>query len=152
MSKDYVQAECKKILGEEPTTKEYALVAAWVIAHFKGINLKIFDMNSTSSLCDYNVIASVENTVQANAMVDELLYTLKGAGLSMLSLEGSSESDWVLLDLGDIIIHLFQEISRDIYDLDTLWSEMEQLEIPQEYYFGQPSEEIKPSSDTENYF
>lgn len=153
MSNPYVQTECEKVLGANPTTKDYALCAAWILAHFKGINLKIYDMENTSSLCDFNIVASVENSRQASSMTDELLYNLKKAGLSMISLEGSRESDWILLDLGDIIVHLFDDISRDVYDLDNLWREQKQVEIPQEFYFGSHQETVAATSDsTNNYF
>ena len=86
-------------------------------------------------------------------MVDELMYNLKQAGLTMISLEGGNDSDWILLDLGDIIVHLIHDMSRDVYDLDDLWKDLEQVEIPQEYYFGEGQEKLEGSkSDTENYF
>ena len=153
MSNTYIQKEVKKVLDSKEAPENMALASAWVIAHFKGINIKIYNTKEQSSLCDYNIIASAENTIQAKSMVDEIMYNLKLEGANVLSLEGLTDGEWILLDLGDIIVHIFQEVSRDVFDLDSLWSECEQVEIPQEYYFGAPEEANKATKDsTDNYF
>jgi ribosome-associated protein len=153
MSTPYIESEVKKVLESAKYPQNMALASAWVIAHFKGINIKIFDAANTGSLCDYNIIASAENTIQAKSMIDEIQFNLKQtAGAEVISLEGLTDSEWILLDLGDIIVHIFQETSRDIYDLDTLWAKSEQIGIPQEFYFGQSQEVAKKEDPTENFF
>lgn len=154
MANPFVEKEVKKIISEQNIEypKNMALACAWIIANFKGVNIKIFDVGKTSSLCDYNIIASAQNTTQAKSMVDEILTNLKRNGMEMISLEGMTDGDWILLDMGDIIVHIFQEYSREIFDLDKLWSEASQVEIPQEYYFQNTevaaSEEEKDTSDS----
>lgn len=154
MANPFVEKETSKIItamaSEFP--KNHALAAAWIIANYKGINLKIIDMQQTSSLCDYNIVATAQNMTQANTMVNEIQYNLKRAGAEVISAEGLSDGDWILLDLGDIIVHIFQETTRDIYDLDTLWASHPQVTIPQEYYFSHPEMETKKEETTENYF
>ena len=72
-------------------------------------------------------------------------------GYQAVSKEGwKADSDWILLDLGDIIVHIFLESSRSVYDLDNLWSESRPVEIPQEYYFS--SEEAEAALDDKDYF
>lgn len=155
MSNPYIAKEITKIIEEKKANypDNIALSSAWILAHFKGVNIKIFNAKETSSLCDYNVIASAENTTQARAMVDEIVSNLKEHGVDVISLEGMGDAEWVLLDLGDIIIHIFQEVSRDVYDLDSLWHSQDQLAIPQEYYFG-TTETVteEPKDPALNYF
>lgn len=155
MAKEYIEQEVKKIIDSHEFPKNIALASAWIIAHYKGINIKIHDMSELSSLCDFNIIASAENTTQARAMIDTIEYNLKQAGQSTISLEGLVDGEWILLDLGDIIVHIFQETSREVIDLDRLWKGAPQVEIPQEYYFGPAKTEnsaTEVKEDSENYF
>lgn len=151
MSNPFVEKEIKKVLETAEYPKNMALASAWAIAHFKGINIKIFDVAESSSLCDYNIIATAENTIQARAMVDVIQKNLTAAGAKFVSIEGLSDSEWILVDLGDIIVHIFQELSRDVYHLETLWEGSPQVEIPSEFYFG-PGNESGPTDSSENYF
>lgn len=151
MGNPYIQKEVSKIIDEHEYPKNMALASAWIMAHFKGINLKIYDSSESTALCDYNIIGSAENTIQAKTMIDEIQENLKRAGAKVVSLEGVTQGEWMLLDMGDVIIHIFQDLSRDYFDLDSLWKDQKQLEIPQEYYFG-PQEEVKETDSTENYF
>lgn len=155
MANPYVQKEVAKIYNEQDIEfpKNVALAAAWIVANFKGVNIKIFDVKESSSLCDYNIIASMQNTTQARAITDELTFNIKQNGGSILSLEGLSDAEWILVDAGDVIVHLFQETARDVFDLDSLWKDFPQVEIPSEYYFGSPEVEAPRVEDpTENYF
>lgn len=150
MSETYIGREVKKVIESAEYPKNMALACAWIIANFKGINIKIFDVSNFSSLCDYNIIATAENTTQAKSMVDAIQKQLKEQNLHVNSLEGLAEGEWILLDMGDFIVHIFQDLSRDMFNLEELWQEAEQVEIPNEFYYG-PSEEAKKET-AENYF
>ncbi len=152
MSNPYIDKEVKKVMSDHDFPQNLALASTWIVAHFKGVNIKIYDVQETSSLCDYNIIASAENTTQARSMVDELVSSLKNHDVEIISLEGMGDAEWILLDLGDVILHIFQETSRDGFDLDSLWSRHDQLPIPQEFYFGQAEELKKEEDSTSNYF
>lgn len=156
MSNPYIQNEVSKIVKDKTDSSEVvALASAWVLAHFKGINIKGYNVSETSSLCDYNVIASAENTTQARAMIEELIASLKPHDIEPISLEGMGEAEWILLDIGSVIVHVFQDISRDVFDLDSLWEGSPTLEIPNEYYFGSAEAEAtaeKTKDSTESYF
>lgn len=157
MANEFVAKEVNKIFEqkseqEDDNTKKMALAAAWIIANFKGLNIKIFDARETSSLCDYNVIATAENETQAKTMIDEIQRNFRSHGGKILSLEGVSDGSWMLLDAADVIVHIFQETAREIFDLDKLWNGYPQLEIPQEYYFGHSEEQPKKSDPSDNYF
>jgi ribosome-associated protein len=149
MSNPFIQSEVDKVLKSQKYPQNSALAAAWIIAHFKGINIKIIDSKETSSLCDYNIIASAENTIQAKSMADEIVKNLKASGMQVISQEGLIKGEWILIDLGDVIVHILQDICRDSYDLDSLWNGQPQVEIPQEFYFGQATDST--SSRPQNY-
>jgi ribosome-associated protein len=149
----FVKKEIDKLFNENTESpKNYALACAWIIANFKGVNLKIFDVNESSSLCDYNIIASAQNPTQARTMIEEIQNNLKRHGASVLSVEGLQDGEWILCDLGDVIVHIFQEVARDIFDLDDLWSNYPQIQIPQEYYFNASNSDSSDEDSTENYF
>jgi ribosome-associated protein len=152
MSNTYVQNEMKKVLESSEYPKNMALASAWAIAHFKGINIKIFDVSEVSSLCDYNIIATAENIVQAKAMVGTIEKNLIEAGGKMNAVEGVTDGEWILLDMGDLIIHIFQDLSRSVYDLESLWKGCDQVKIPSEFYFGEGAETPVKEDNTENYF
>ena len=150
--KNYIYAEVEKIITDEknyPYPKNLAMSSAWVIGNLKGINLNIFDMDSKSSICDYTVIGYATNNRQAQAMAQEIERQMKKRGIKVYSIEGSKEADWTLVDLGDVIIHIVLETSRDNYALEQLWQECPKVSIPAEYYF---SDDNFGAENTNDYF
>ena len=149
---EYVQAEAKKIFENKKFAfpENQAMVAAWIAAHFKGEALKVFDMRKHSSLSDYAVLATALNPTQARAMADEISANLKHLGATLYSYEGYESADWILLDMGDTIIHIFQLAARDIYDLDLVFAKNAQVKIPEEFYFAKAQEGKK--DDLKGYF
>ena len=138
MNREFVAREVGKIIEDErfPLSRNMALASAWILGNIKGTDLKIFDLRMTSDLCDYHVLGSARSTVQLKAMADEILFYFKRFGFFVQSKEGILHSGWALLDLGDIIVHIFLEETRNIYALDELWSGAKTLDIPQNYYFA----------------
>ena len=151
MSRDYITNEISKIIDskEFEAPLDLAMSSAWILGNYKGINLKILDMTKTSSLSDYFVLASASNTTQAKAMADEISYQLKKRGQEFISKEGLNNSDWILLDSGDIITHIFLDSSRDVYGLEQLWAEAQSIKIPMNYYFSEENQS-EDDSDKEN--
>lgn len=157
MSKKYIEAEVDKIINDKSLEypQNLAMASAWIIGNFKGLNLKVVDVRGQSSLADFFVIGSSTNTTQAKAIADEITNQTKRLDYVPKSKEGFSDADWILIDLGDIIIHLFQENSRDIYNLDELWKDSKQIDIPQSYYFSESEldqSEDKESESDKSYF
>src|SRR5690606_5900815 len=152
-SNEYIQAEVNKVVTN--TAFEFplnhAMASAWILANFKGDNLKIFDMRRSSSLCDFAVIATAQNATQARAMIDEVAGNLRDVGASVLSYEGYDSADWILLDTGDVMVHVFNGPARDVYDLDMIYNRNEQVRIPEEFYFSEPSR-AKEKSDLKGFF
>ncbi len=151
---EYVNVEVTKIVSNDAFEfpLNHAMATAWILANFKGDNLKIFDMRKTSSLCDFSVIATAQNVTQARAMVDEISNNLKIQGASILSYEGYESADWILLDTGDVIIHVFTGPARDVYDLDLVFAKNKQVKIPDEFYFGKPTTVVAEKPDLKGYF
>jgi ribosome-associated protein len=151
---EYVQNEVKKVISntgfEFPLN--HAMASAWIVANFKGENLKVFDLRGSSSLCDYSVLATAQNVTQARAMVDEISANLKNNGASIVSYEGYESADWILLDTGDIIIHIFNGPARDVYDLDLILMKNAQVKIPEEFYFGKPTNSSSEKADLKGFF
>ncbi len=153
MSKEFAKKEVQKIIesNKEEYPKNIALASTWILADYKGLNLKIIDMQSTSSLADYYVLASSENTTAARAMAEAVQYHMKGISKFSTTVEGIEDAEWILIDLGDIIVHIFLENVRDIFDLDNLWRDNPTIEIPQEYYFNN-SNLATEKDTTDQYF
>jgi ribosome-associated protein len=151
---EYVQNEVKKVITN-PSFEfplNHAMATAWILANFKGDNLKIFDMRGTSALCDYSVLATAQNPTQARAMIDEVSVNLKHQGASIVSYEGYESADWILLDTGDIIVHVFTGPARDVYDLDLIYAKNTQVKIPEEFYFSKPAGTTSEKQDLKGYF
>lgn len=148
MANEYIQSEVKKVINNSSFEfpLNHAMASAWILANFKGDNLKIFDMRKSSSLCDYSILATAQNTTQARAMIDEVSINLRENGASIISYEGYESAEWILLDTGDIMIHVFNGPARDIYDLDMIYAKNPQVKIPEEFYFSKP---VEASSNTD---
>ncbi|MDO8567471.1 MAG: ribosome silencing factor [Dehalococcoidales bacterium] len=80
------------------------------------------DTRAVSSFADYFVICSGESDKQVKAIYEEIEHELEKDGVSALHHEGSADSGWMLLDYGDIVVHIFSPKERDFYQLEKLWS------------------------------
>jgi ribosome-associated protein len=150
--KNYLFTEVEKIITDEknyPYPQNLAMSSAWILGNLKGVNLNIYDMDNKSSVCDFTVIGYATNYRQAQAMAQEIDRQMKKRGIKVNSIEGSKEADWTLVDLGDVIIHIVLETSRENYSLEQLWSECPKVNIPSEYYF---SDDASTESSSNEYF
>ena len=147
MANEFLEAELSKISQDKRWAYplSMAMTSAYLLAHYKGENLKIYDMTKFSSLCDFNVIATAQNTMQARAMADEIARQFRSLEVAVLSMEGYGSADWILIDTGDVIIHIFQDSTRDMYELDRVFETAETVAIPEEFYFGGVT--TKPAED-----
>ena len=151
---EYIQNEVNKVITNSSFEfpLNHAMASAWILANFKGDNLKVFDMKKTTSLCDYSVIATAQNVTQARSMIDEVSANLKNLGASILSYEGYESADWILLDTGDIMIHVFNGTARDVYDLDMIYARNPQVKIPEEFYFSKASSINNEKADLKGFY
>ena len=111
-------------------SKEFWLAAVRAAESKKAVNLTVLDLRDVTSFTDYFVICSGTNPRQIQAITDEILERLKELGEQAISTEGYEGADWVLIDYGDYVIHVFSERAREYYDLERLWRHARRLEIP----------------------
>ncbi len=151
---EYVQSEVTKVIKNDafPFPLNHAMASAWICANYKGDNLKVFDMRKSTALCDYSILATAQNATQARAMADEISQSLQHNGAKIVSYEGYEGADWILLDTGDVIVHVFNGHARDVYDLDLVYAKNQQVKIPDDYYFGKPTTVSSEKSDLKGYF
>lgn len=88
----------------------------------KAENIVTIDLAGRSSLCDAAVVASGRSSRHVAAMADHLARKLKEGGYGTRPISGQGQGDWVLVDAGDVIVHLFRPEVRDYYDLEGMWS------------------------------
>ena len=98
----------------------------------KAINSVLLDLREIASFTDYFVITSGSNERQVQAISDEIVETLKRAGTAAARVEGYKTAEWILLDYGDFVVHVFDEKARKFYDLERLWRESQRVELPPE--------------------
>ncbi len=99
----------------------------------KAFNLVALDLREIASFADYFVIAGGANTRQVQAISDEINEQLrKQINVKSLRIEGYNTGEWILLDYGDFIVHIFEEKAREFYDLERLWRDAKKVNIPEE--------------------
>lgn len=90
----------------------------------KGQNICTLDVSELTSFTDYMVLVSGTSNRHVRALVDEAIDAAKKYGEPPLGVEGRESYEWVLLDVGDVIVHVMQKDARQFYDLERLWSEV----------------------------
>jgi len=92
----------------------------------------VLDLRPLTSFADFFILCSGSNQRQIQAICDEVLKVMKLRGERPNSLEGYENAEWILVDFGDLLVHIFSEKSRTYYDLDRLWRDAAQVEVPAE--------------------
>jgi ribosome-associated protein len=112
------------------SSKEKAFLCARAALDHKAIDLAILEVKSLSSFTDYFVISSGNSDRQVQAIASHIEEKLGKQGLQPLGIEGKRDGRWVLLDYGDVVIHIFYHPIRELYDLERLWSDAPRVELP----------------------
>jgi ribosome-associated protein len=102
----------------------------------KGLDIVALDLRAVASFTDYFLITSGTNARQVQAIADEVVERLKKQGTRAARVEGYSTAEWVLLDYGDFIVHVFEDKARRFYDLERLWRDAARVELPAEITGG----------------
>lgn len=111
------------------TELELAKKIVGLIDAKKGEDIKLLDIHEHTTLGDYFIIATVQNAPQVKAIADEIDEQLGKLGIEARSFEGYNTADWVLLDYGTIIVHLFRGEVREFYSLERLWRDSPEVDI-----------------------
>lgn len=110
-------------------SKEMARIAYNALSDKKGEDIKIIDITGLSVLADYFIIANGNSDSQVNALVDNVEEELHKAGYPLKQREGQASGSWVLLDFGDIIVHVFDRENRLFYDLERIWKDGKDISV-----------------------
>ena len=115
-------------------------LALHAAAEKKAHDLVVLDLREVASFTDYFAIASGTNVRQVQAIADEVVEQVrKRHGSKPARIEGYNSAEWVLLDYGDFILHVFEEKSRRFYDLERLWRDAARVPVPPELSGGGPT-------------
>ena len=114
---------------EKSNIKEMVKIAYAALDDKKAINPEIIDISKISVMADYFIIASGSNDNQVQAMADNGTEALEKAGYECKQTEGYRTANWILLDFGDIVIHIFNHGDRLFYDLERIWRDGENIDI-----------------------
>ncbi|MDT7541030.1 MAG: ribosome-associated protein [Acidobacteriota bacterium] len=111
---------------------EYVVAALSAADDKKALDLVVLDVHEVASFTEYFLIAGGTNTRQVQAIADGVVERLKELGRRPARVEGYSGAEWVLLDYGDFVFHVFEEKARRFYDLERLWRDAVRVELPSE--------------------
>jgi ribosome-associated protein len=95
----------------------------------KALDIHILDLRTLTYITDYFVICSGSSTTQVSAVADWIGQTLAKSGLHPSHIEGQAESSWVLMDYGDVVVHVFDEQARAYYSLEKLWGDAKRVPL-----------------------
>ncbi|THJ17725.1 MAG: ribosome silencing factor [Nitrospira sp. CG24B] len=98
----------------------------------KALDVQVLHVAPLTSIADYLVIGSAESDRQTRAIADFVADVLARVGQRPLSLEGTTSGQWVLIDFGDVVAHVFRQDTRSHYALERLWSDAQQIPVPGE--------------------
>ena len=101
---------------------EYARLAVDVASDKQASDIVMLDIRGVSDFCDYFVILTGESPRQLDSLATDIEEALESQGATRHHREGSTQGGWVLLDFGDVIVHLFRPDERDFYQLEEAWS------------------------------
>lgn len=104
-------------------TKELCDLAVEALEDIKGIDIKVLDVVNKSSVTDIMIFASGNTSRQVKALANSVAEKAKKAGSPALGLEGDDSNEWILVDLGDVVVHVMQPSIREFYNLEKLWGE-----------------------------
>ena len=113
----------------ETKIKEMALLAVQALEDKKAEDVCVIDISEVSIVADYFIIAGGNNKSQIQALSDTVEEKLGKAGYPLKQIEGYQNANWVLLDFGDIIIHIFDRENRLFYDLERIWQDGKKVDL-----------------------
>ena len=113
------------------TSKEMAKLAYQALEDKKAEDIKILEIGKISIIADYFIIANGTNASQVQALVDNVQEVLGRHGYEVKRIEGLRTASWILLDYGDVVIHVFSKEDRLFYDLERIWRDGKSVSIDQ---------------------
>lgn len=114
---------------EQERSLKMARVICKALDEKKGLEIITLDISEISPLADYFIIASATNDSQLTAMEDEVFEKTREAGFHGKTAEGKVSGGWIVLDYGDVVVHLFKEEQRSFYDIERIWQDAKALNL-----------------------
>ena len=111
-------------------SKKRAVELAQKIVSKKGADVQVFEMKKVASFTDFFVLATGTSTRHVKTLRDAAVKPARVQGAHALGVEGDPPGRWILVDLGDVVVHLFEAEARNMYSLEKLWGEAIPLELP----------------------
>ena len=111
------------------TSKELLDLTVEAIEQRHGEETEAYDMQGISILADYYVITTAGSNRQLHAIVNSIVDKIHEHGANDYRIEGTRDSNWLLIDLGDVIVNVFTEDARDFYGLEKLWNDGKKVEL-----------------------
>jgi len=90
--------------------------------NLKALNIRCLTVKALTSFMDYMIVATGTSSRHVQSIADHLIQQMKARHFSVYNIEGDDNNEWILVDLGDIVVHIMQEKVRDFYNLEKLWS------------------------------
>lgn len=110
--------------------EDLAKLVVDALADLKAQSIEVLEVSGMTSITDYMIIASGTSNRHVKALSDRVVEAAKEAGVMPVGVEGESTRDWMLVDLGDVVVHVMLPNTRSFYNLEKLWSLDDQLESP----------------------
>ncbi len=107
-------------------TEQLKAIAIQALEDLKGTDIAEYDVREMTSITDFMLIASGTSDRHVKSLADAVIMACKKAGMAPLGVEGEREGEWVLVDLGDVVVHVMQPRIREFYALEKLWSVTEE--------------------------
>jgi ribosome-associated protein len=126
--------ELSAVADESDSSAQKALACARAAIDKKAENVKILNLAGKSGFTEYFVICSGLSDRQVKSIADSIDEVAHASGRKIRSAEGYVDGRWVLIDLGDVVVHVFLDALREYYDLETLWADAPRVKIPSEFY------------------
>ena len=139
------QAQPQPAPASQDELDERILLALHSASEKKAIDPVVLDLREIASFTDYFVIFSGANERQVQAISDEIYEQLKKTGEPAARVEGYKTAEWILLDFGDFVVHVFEQKARKFYDLERLWRESKRVTLPAEFT-GEGSSSLRKES------
>ena len=109
-----------------------AKTAVDALADKKGEDIRVIDISQVSVIADYFIIAGGSNHSQIQALCDNVEEQLGKAGCPVRQIEGYDSAKWILIDFGDVIVHIFDKENRLLYDLERIWRDGQPVDVEKE--------------------
>jgi ribosome-associated protein len=113
--------------------RERALLCVRFALEKKAYDLVLMEVAALTSIADYFLICTGRSDVQVQAIAQSVEENLERLGIRPLSIEGLPRGQWVLMDYGDVLVHIFYEPVREFYDLERLWARAPRVSLPEPY-------------------